>query len=775
MTPYLKALGLSSSTQKNGSIELFYINNQDGSPRWFWNADNPNPDFLKFYAVSNPKSKAFAFAIRIIFSLKLQSLLFRKNKIWVKSDEGHAIAPFIAGNFALFTGTAGQNRKLVLYAKQQFVKIALNSVSNDLINNEQLTLNQLSSTTHVDIPSANKIAAGILSLTDIGNKGKRETTFTGLHARAIHELSQGMPIKTLKFINTAAFQKSLDYKTNGPASTSQQIPTFLIEKLETLGHNLSEKYMPFSWAHRDFTPWNCFVTDGKIKLYDFELSSPELPFGYDAIHFVMQQGILVDRLPWKEIKPKVQAAYDLLSAESNHGEDQFQVCLGAYLYLNTSYYLHAYSQQAQWHVQVNWQLQTWNDAISDLLSATEHARPLLIGDVFDFLQNENYATIKFPDTHPKSLSELADIDIISPKTTATNLYNYLSRHSLVDRIQNQKQSHMSSMLVVLKNGSMLALDLIWQLKRKQFEFLSVDELLSRAIPNNHAIYTLNESDTLNYLSYFYGLNMGAIPEKYTSLFKGALPDLNKSKLHKSIRSMPANTGLSGLKNRLNYLGDVVRRSYQRKGIIITFSGVDGAGKSTIIEHTKTMLEKKFRRKVVVIRHRPSLLPILSAITHGKAQAEQNAASTLPRQGTNKNTLSSLLRFGYYYVDYVFGQFYIYTRHVLRGEIVLYDRYYFDFINDSLRSNIRLPKWLTKAAYALLLQPELNFFLYADATTILNRKKELDAEAITQLTEAYLSLFAELNDKSEGKYIPIFNIRLQDSLRSIYSKIQMQLV
>lgn len=775
MKPYLQALGLTSSSKINSSTKLFYINNQDGSPRWIWNANNPNPDFLRFYAISNFKSRVFGFVIRLLFGLKLQALVFRKNTVWVKVDEGHVLAPFIKHNFALFTGTVGQNRKLVLFAKQQFLKIALGPSSQKLLDNELNTLNQLKSNTNVEIPTAKSIASGILSLTDLGSNGKRETSFSSLHARAIQELSNREFMPSLKFKNAAAFQIGVEQRQLCAEPSAQQIPTFLIEKLEALGNVLAEKYLTFGWAHKDFTPWNCFVSEGKIKLYDFELAEEELPFGYDAIHFVMQQGILVDRLPWKTIKPKVKAAYDLLSKEANHSKDQFQDALGAYLYINTSYYVNAYSRQPAWHVQVNWQLNTWNDAISDVLSATEPARPLLIGDVFDFLQNQKYATIKFPEIHPKSLSESADIDLITSKATAKILYTYLAQHSLVDRIQVQKQSHMNSMLVVLKNGGMLALDLIWQLKRRQLEFLNVTELLERLISNSYSVKTLNESDTRDYLRYFYGLNDSVLPEKFKPLFQDVLPELNQSELLKTVEILPTNTGLLGLKNKINYLIDLLGNCCQRRGIIITFSGVDGAGKSTIIEHTKLMLEKKFRRKVIVIRHRPSLLPILSAITQGKVQAEQKAATTLPRQGTNKNTLSSLFRFAYYYADYLFGQFYIYTRYVLRGDIVLYDRYYFDFINDSLRSNIRLPKWLTKAGYSLLLQPELNFFLYADATTILTRKKELDAEAITQLTEAYLNLFAELETKSKGKYIPIFNIRLNDSLRNIQAKIQMQIV
>ena len=61
---------------------------------------------------------------------------------------------------------------------------------------------------------------------------------------------------------------------------------------------------------------------------------------------------------------------------------------------------------------------------------------------------------------------------------------------------------------------------------------------------------------------------------------------------------------------------------RNKNIIITFSGVDGAGKTTILRQFKELLEQKYGRSVIELRHRPSILPILSAVKHGKKKAEQ---------------------------------------------------------------------------------------------------------------------------------------------------------
>jgi len=218
---------------------------------------------------------------------------------------------------------------------------------------------------------------------------------------------------------------------------------------------------------------------------------------------------------------------------------------------------------------------------------------------------------------------------------------------------------------------------------------------------------------------------------------------------------------------LRYMGDCVRALTPQQGYCISFSGVDGAGKSTLLSATQELLAKHYRKQVVMLRHRPSLLPILSAWKYGKAGAEQRAAKTLPRQGTNRNTITSMLRFGYYYLDYLVGQCYVYLRYLSRGYVVLYDRYYFDFISDPRRSNLQLPPGIARWGYGPVHKPDLNFFLYAPAEAIRKRKQELSLEDIQDLSHSYLALFQDLASKgTRGAYIPLENLVLQDSLSTI---------
>jgi len=769
---YLNKLGFAECAQSNNCKTLYYIKNPDGSPRWIWNSENTRPDFLKFYLISNFRSKAFSLFIKLIFQLSLQHLFFKKNKINVSIQKDSKLIHFIKQDFALFTGTEGPNRKLVLFSNNLFIKIALNENSSSIIENEKEILLKIKQGNFYETPKVEFFKKGVLMLRDVSRNGIRNSNFSAHHARALNELMENFPV-SYSSLNFESFQENLRIKSG---ISFNKIPKNLIAKLELLGLELSHKTLKFCFAHRDFTPWNCFVNNEKINVYDFELADPQTPFGFDVFHFVMQQAILVDRLSWNEIKPKLKYAFQLLCKENAENENDFNTYLKAYLFTNIEKYITIYSHQPIWHPQINWLFNTWNDALSDLLSEQISHRKLLIGDVFDFLQNETYAAIKFPQINPTQLPELADIDLLLSKKTARNISNFLIKHSLIKQIKIQKQSKMYSVLVLLKDERVLALDLIWKLKRKSLTFLNTENALNNVSVNQFGIKNLNEVNTKSYLKYFYGLNQSQIPIKYNSFFNNKSDEiLNYLQLKKEVMNMPENKGFSKIKNQISYLLDAFNLTFQNKGFIITFSGVDGAGKSTVIEHTKELLIKKFRRNVIVIRHRPSLLPILSAWTKGKEKAEQNAANTLPRQGKNKNVLSSLIRFAYYYSDYLFGQFYIKYKYVFRGDIVLYDRYYFDFINDSVRSNLTLPKWITKIGYKFLLKPNFNFFLYANAETILSRKKELDATVINQLTADYIQLFEAYSKNSKSLYCAVENINLNETLNLIISKSQSKLV
>ena len=94
------------------------------------------------------------------------------------------------------------------------------------------------------------------------------------------------------------------------------------------------------------------------------------------------------------------------------------------------------------------------------------------------------------------------------------------------------------------------------------------------------------------------------------------------------------------------------------------------------------------------------------------------------------------------------------------------KYYFDFINDSRRTNIDLNSSFIKFFYKFVFKPKLNIFLYAPADVILSRKQEMDKESIEELTAQYKNLFDEFSEKYDQKYLSIENLDLGKTLETI---------
>ncbi|MCC5916112.1 MAG: hypothetical protein JJU02_02170 [Cryomorphaceae bacterium] len=767
------------------------IKNPDGSIRWIWPAGANKPTFLRFYNIDGFRAGLFAFLIRLIFALRLQRLVFAKFVFTLpKNQEGAFVDPF-SSNWSLFTGTTGPNQKYVLYkanAIPSFAKISISEKSTGLINREVENLSILDQLSIRTFTYPKVLATGNhgAELSTSNDHTLRHKALMVEHVQAIDE----MATKSAREMTGQEFAElhQIPQRLEALKNRNFKIPAGIIKKLELLTESIKTNRIITHFAHGDFTPWNMYVGKNRsLFVYDWELASDNYPKAFDFFHFGIQKGVLMEHKGWKEIYAELKSFQN----QALFYEESMDELLRGYLLLNTLNYLEVYNLQTNWHVQVQWLLDVWNEALSYVLQKNEDVRGLVILDLFDHLDKKPYAGLKLSNNAPEKLSAYSDLDMCIHRDDAKKTIAYLRNHPLVDHIKVVSKRSMTNLFVITQDNGLLSVDFIHQLKRKQTVYMDIQTIIDHAERDLNRVKKASLLDTARFIGLFYGLNGQQVPAKYMpfellmskseqktddliyGVYVGDTSALKSLKVYMLKKSF--NMGWAKIKNTITYIWDTLIQMFSQKGMIITFSGVDGAGKSTIIEHTKIEIEKKLRRRVVVIRHRPSLLPILKAMVVGKAQAEKQAADTLPRQGNNRNVLSSLLRFGYYYLDYLVGQFVIYFKHVLRGHVVLYDRYYFDFINDSVRSNIRLPKWFLRAGYALLMQPNLNFFLYADPQVILKRKQELDEVTITRLTHDYLNLFGKLSRRNRGQYIPVENIELKLTMQLISNNITQKLI
>ncbi|MBL7922905.1 MAG: hypothetical protein JNL88_01770 [Bacteroidia bacterium] len=422
-------------------------------------------------------------------------------------------------------------------------------------------------------------------------------------------------------------------------------------------------------------------------------------------------------------------------------------------------------------------------------------RASFIAYFFREISSLRYALLKFIHPGMAALPESSDIDMVIGHEEKGRFLEIIREGSGIEKMHFNKKSFATFISLYFRDGSYLELDLLHRFDRKGILYLDPDEVLDGHILSREGLKLASHHHNFEYIMLFYLLNESSVPQKYRDYFSAfgaeeravifthltgrykvninVLDELYeyKTRFAKKIRthvsSLSVNRGFRRIFHRVRYVGDVLRDSVCHHGLTVTFSGVDGAGKSTIIDEVKGMLERKYRQKTVVLRHRPSLLPILSTYLHGRKEAEQKTRERLPRQGSNRNVISSFFRFLYYYLDYLVGQYYIYFRYTLRGYTVLYDRYYFDFIIDARRSNIVLPRKFLRWCYHFVFKPQVNVFLFAPAEVIYRRKQEMSESDINQLTSEYKALFEELGRSAKKQhYLVINNTNLQETVQLV---------
>ncbi len=773
----LCTMDLTSRTESK-STEVLVIKNADGSDRWVWPVDLKEPLFLDFYHAGKLRSMVFVWLVQLIFKLRIQRVVFNK--------ENRNIPVFLGGAWAMFAGTAGPNRKTIYIEKNDgkpvFYKMAAGSLSALSLANEYRHIRFLESMNirNITLPkvwmhNGEVFAQSPCDLNYVITKSDLNSRHIEIVTQLFDTNATKLSWESAKLKNIHLLNPLSDLRLKGISS-----------KLEELMRSIDDKKsFTFGYAHGDFTPWNMKTTSDGLYLYDWEMASSFYPKGFDAFHFIFQQGILVDRLGWPAILDRMDS---LLTSALFSDRAEMMDYLRLYLIINTSRFIDLYNKQPSWHTQIYWLLDVWHAAMDTFLMDVQ-TKTLFSYSFVDFMGQFDYATLKADDNvNPAFIGDGSDLDIVCQKEDMTAIIHFCKEYQGVSKVKSTVKSNMTSLTMIMKNGQLMHLDLIHAFKRKSNIFMDAKSVIDKAFTSKFGLKCASPACSSRYTALFYALNDSSIPPKYSHLSQFAdeggdkrtemvitriYQSLSEKEDLKTILSLfPENKGINKILSTMSYYTDVIRSFFVSGGFIVTFSGVDGAGKTTILSDIREKLEKNLRREVVVLRHRPSLLPILSAWRYGKVKAELKSVSQLPRQGTNASIAASLFRFGYYYVDYLIGQWFIYIKYVCRGKIVIYDRYYFDFIADAKRSNIALPAEWVKRGYALIMSPAFNFFLFAAPEVILSRKQELAAVDISLLTGSYHQLFDGLQKESTtAVYQSIENNSRENTVHHILQTIQ----
>lgn len=190
-------------------------------------------------------------------------------------------------------------------------------------------------------------------------------------------------------------------------------------------------------------------------------------------------------------------------------------------------------------------------------------------------------------------------------------------------------------------------------------------------------------------------------------------------------------------------------------MLITFSGLDGSGKSTLIAHLKDSLERD-NRKVAVshMNYDVGLYSLLRSFSKTRTgDSHKSEANHAPRDRAFENEFASRtaklryqlvwnkgLRAIIYPVDVlIFLGYRLYVEKV-KQQVLIMDRYFYDTLVDltgaqrTLRT--RLLSWLTPT-------PNLSIYLDCNPENAFVRKQEYSIDYLKGRRLSYLKLIADL--------------------------------
>ena len=174
----------------------------------------------------------------------------------------------------------------------------------------------------------------------------------------------------------------------------------------------------------------------------------------------------------------------------------------------------------------------------------------------------------------------------------------------------------------------------------------------------------------------------------------------------------------------------------RPGYVIAVEGTDGSGKSFIINSITPVLNEAFHNGVVYNHLRPSAIPDLGVVLGKKKKEDEVVICTDPHGQKQSGLIGSLIRWGYYMIDYTFGYLKkVWPQIHTKSKVFIFDRYYYEYYLDQKRSRTNLPHWIIRFGELFLPNPDLILCLGGDPVKIYDRKPETSLDEVKRQTEA----------------------------------------
>lgn len=183
--------------------------------------------------------------------------------------------------------------------------------------------------------------------------------------------------------------------------------------------------------------------------------------------------------------------------------------------------------------------------------------------------------------------------------------------------------------------------------------------------------------------------------------------------------------LKRLKNRLSYTSHFVYSKINdlfSSNPMVCLIGPDGVGKSTMAEALqKACLQANLFKSAKVYHHRFEIIPPLSEVLGKKDKFKNDYNPQFGHVNRVHSWARTMIYILYYFIDFILGWFII-LRAKFKNEIIIFDRYYFDFYIQHSYSAVS--NRIKIFFYFFIPKPLTTIFLYANPYIVVARKKEL---------------------------------------------------
>ncbi|HEY0794365.1 MAG TPA: thymidylate kinase [Acidisarcina sp.] len=200
-----------------------------------------------------------------------------------------------------------------------------------------------------------------------------------------------------------------------------------------------------------------------------------------------------------------------------------------------------------------------------------------------------------------------------------------------------------------------------------------------------------------------------------------------------------------------------------QALLVTFSGIDGAGKSTQISHLRAKLEAEgLTVRLLTFWDDVAWLKLMrrnlgSKIFKGDLGVGTPEKPICRRDKNVRSPLMTVFRLGIYFADAI--SLNKIARRALRSrsDVVIFDRYIYDEL-----ANLNLGNSFTRlylrAIVKVVPKPEISFFLDADPQQAWGRKPEYPLDFLHANRNAYLKLSTLLGDITVVPPLPLDEAR-----------------